>query len=140
MATLSFSRKIVITGGKLVSSQGNWWRQAGGSARGHSSVLLTSSSSCVMPEREKRKDERLQKNKQYRHLARSLHATAKREIVIFIPEIVVGGLLVTGWYLYRKSQGKPLKPDGCQQAQNTYKQLQNEKRERNARYQDQRQQ
>ena len=42
--------------------------------------------------------------------------------------------------VYRKSQGKPLKPDEAQDAQDKYHELQNRIRARNARYEAQRQQ
>jgi len=51
-----------------------------------------------------------------------------------LPEFVVGVFVVTGWTLYRKSQGKPITPDEALVSQDAYRRQQEELRRRNERW------
>jgi len=56
---------------------------------------------------------------------RQYHATAKQEILApFLPEMILAVIVGGGWFVYRTSQGKPLTPDEALEAQEAYRQQQ----------------
>ena len=123
-----------LISGRHVKSQGiHSWTNARRNIKGETRQL---SSICSSPWSSKKTEYENDYETQRSRQLRSFHSTARSEIVApFIPEMVIFAVASCGWYVYRKSQGKPLTPDEALAAQEAFRKHEEQLRQRSqARY------